>query len=96
MENMTTNKRLLEDATKWYLGDIDDDALKLSISMWLRKKGKLPRHIKFLKPTAYNDVGDIVPIVEETKDNIYYYDNFRRWCYIEKLTENIDFVYETE
>lgn len=52
------------------------------------------KRFKLLKDTAYNSEGDIINIVEESDNGIYYYDSFRRWCYLNKSEENDIFTYE--
>ncbi|CAB1251615.1 protein of unknown function [Ruminococcaceae bacterium BL-6] len=47
-----------------------------------------------LKNTAYNDEGDILDIIEETDNEIYYYDSFKRWCYLNKSEEHNTFEYK--
>ena len=49
--------------------------------------------IRLLKEMAYNYIGDILNIKATDKDgNLYYYDEFHRWCYQEGNKENIDWV----
>ena len=49
--------------------------------------------IKFLVSMFGNDRGDIVRVVEETADEIYYYDSFRRYCYVNKADMGKEFEY---
>lgn len=45
--------------------------------------------VELLESTFGNDVGDKLNIKEVDKDgNIYYYDSFRRWCYLTKFEQN--------
>lgn len=53
-------------------------------------KGKNKPKIQMLTSGFGNDAGDIVKIFMETDGELYYYDEFRRWCYIEKSLENIE------
>lgn len=39
--------------------------------------------VKLLEQTAYNDDGNILNIKSvDEEGNIYYYDCFKRWCYL--------------
>lgn len=87
-------KPLVEKVYELYLGEIHEDNLKEFFVEWAEKnKYKLPKKIRFLKNMAYNSAGEVVPIVHEDKDNIYYNDSCRRYCYLEKSAEGIDFEY---
>ena len=55
------------------------------------KKNK-PR-IRFLTDGFGNDKGETVGITLSTELELYYYDGFRRWCYLEKSLEGKDFEY---
>jgi uncharacterized protein YaaW (UPF0174 family) len=54
------------------------------------------KRIIFLKSMAYNAVGDIVRVIEETDNALYYYDDCHRWCYQDKNKEKIDWKYYDE
>ena len=45
--------------------------------------------IEFLENTFGNDIGDRLRVVLETNTEIYYYDGFGRYCYLEKSEEGI-------
>lgn len=47
--------------------------------------------IEFLKSGFGNDVGDTAKIVDETDGELYYYDGFRRYCYVNKSEEGISY-----
>lgn len=49
--------------------------------------------IRFLTDTFGNSKGDVVGITMSTETELYYYDSFRRWCYLEKSLEGKDFEY---
>lgn len=49
--------------------------------------------IEFLQSGFGNDVGDVVKVVLETDDEVYYYDGFRRYCYMNKSEEGISYRY---
>jgi len=42
--------------------------------------------VKFLKNTFGNDEGDTVKVYSHDENEINYYDNFNRWCYL-KMSE---------
>jgi len=52
--------------------------------------------IELLQPTLGHSPGELVTIVEETDDELYYYDSFGRWCYVDKSEENESFRYPRE
>jgi len=52
-----------------------------------------PKYIILLEDTFGNDQGDVIFIVEETETDIYYYDNFGRWVYLEKNELGIVFTW---
>lgn len=54
---------------------------------------KSPKRFRLLKDTAYNSEGDIISIVEETENEIYYYDSCKRYCYLNKSEEGKIFEY---
>jgi len=45
--------------------------------------------VRLLESTAYNDEGDILKVIFEDELDIYYYDSFKRYCYLEKFSEGI-------
>lgn len=49
--------------------------------------------IEFLVSTYGNDKGDVVKVQDETEGEIYYYDGFRRYCYLYKEADKEDFRY---
>ena len=49
--------------------------------------------MEFLVSSFGNDVGDVVKIVCETDGEVYYYDGFRRYCYLNKSEEGINYRY---
>lgn len=49
--------------------------------------------IEFLQSTYGNDKGDIVEVQQENDTEIYYYDSFRRWCYLLKSEEGTTYRY---
>jgi len=51
------------------------------------------KKIKFLTDSFGNSAGEVVSILEETKEELYYYDGFHRWCYVYKNEENVSFMY---
>jgi len=53
-------------------------------------KKKKPR-IRILADMFGNDAGDEVNILTETEGEVYYYDGFRRWCFLYKKDEGVDF-----
>jgi len=52
-------------------------------------KEKTLYKVRLLKSTAYNDEGDTLKVVFEDELDIYYYDSFERYCYLEKFNEGI-------
>ena len=52
------------------------------------KRKKYLYKIEFLSNTFGCGIGKTTRVVAEDKDNIYYYDGFGRWCYLEKSLEN--------
>lgn len=55
-------------------------------------KNKLTR-IEFLVDMYGNTAGERVWVEEMDDANIYYTDNFGRWCYLEKTLEGVEFKY---
>lgn len=51
----------------------------------------MKKYLKFLRTTYGNSVEDIVPVKEETETAYYYYDSFRRWCYLDKIEDKDTF-----
>jgi len=49
--------------------------------------------IEFLTPGFGNSAGDIVKVVYETEKEVYYYDGFRRYCYLNKSEEGTEYRY---
>lgn len=49
--------------------------------------------IKFLLSNFGNDSGDIVNVIQETDNEIDYYDSSHRWCYVLKSEEGITYHY---
>lgn len=51
--------------------------------------------IEFLKNTEgfTNYAGNIVKVVQETETEVYYYDSFRRYCYLPKSEEGVSYRY---
>ena len=37
--------------------------------------------------------GEIFRVVEETAGEVYFYDEFRRWCYFNKSEEGVNYRY---
>ena len=54
---------------------------------------KTPARIEFLTNGFGNSAGDIVKVVEETEGEVYYYDGFRRYCYLNKSEEGTEYRY---
>ena len=54
-------------------------------------KGRKKPRIRFLDYMFGNDVGDVVNVQMMTDGAIYYYDTFRRWCYLNKSEEGTAF-----
>lgn len=52
--------------------------------------------IRFLTSGFGNAAGDIVQVQTTDDENLYYDDDFGRWCYIEKATEGAEFEYVDE
>ena len=51
------------------------------------------KRIRFLVDTYGKSEGDTATIRLETEGEIYYYDCFRRWCYVYKTEEGTTFEY---
>jgi hypothetical protein len=49
--------------------------------------------IEFLETTHGNDMGDIVRVVGETEGEVYYWDGYRRYCYLFKSEEGTTYRY---
>jgi hypothetical protein len=49
--------------------------------------------IEFLQSGFGNDVGEIAKVVHETEGEVYYYDGFRRYCYMNKSEEGVNYRY---
>jgi len=49
--------------------------------------------IEFLTSSFGNSAGDIAKVVNETDGEVYYYDSFRRYCYMNKSEEGILYRY---
>lgn len=89
-----TNKELIEKVYEFYVGDISSDDLKCCYEKWNKKHNhKKLKQIRFLVDMAYNCSGDVVTVLEEDNNNLYYNDSVRRWCYIEKNLENKEWEY---
>ena len=56
-----------------------------------RRAVRAQGQIEFLKSTFGNDAGDSVRVVEETDEEVYYYDSFRRYCYLNKSEEGVTY-----
>jgi hypothetical protein len=85
---------LINKLKKFYVGEIYESEFKAYFKQWaITNNIELPKHIKLLKDTAYNSMEDVIPIVHETKDEIYYYDSCSRYCYFDKSDEGIWFEY---
>ena len=52
----------------------------------------MPR-IKFLESTLGNSIGETVRVVEETENEVYYFDGLRRYCYFLKSEEGTAYLY---
>lgn len=59
-----------------------------------RRKEPTIYEIRLLISTAYNDEGDILKVKAEDNENVYYYDTFHRWCYLEKFLEGKEWEYK--
>jgi hypothetical protein len=78
----------------FYLGEISDEQLREYFVKWAVKSDyKLPKMIRFLKSSAYNSEGDIVPLANETDGEVYYYDSCRRYCYLSKTDDKDSFEF---
>jgi hypothetical protein len=87
-------KPILKKLGEFYIGDIREDELKDYYKKWAEKNGiKLTKCFRLIRDTAYNSEGDVIPIVSETDAEIYYYDSFHRWCYLNKSDEGLYFEY---
>jgi hypothetical protein len=42
---------------------------------------------------AFNSVGEVVPLVSEDENSVYYNDSCHRYCYLNKCDEGLDFEY---
>lgn len=51
--------------------------------------------IRFLIDMFMGDAGDIVNVWAEDETALYYYDSERRWCYVNKSDEDVDWEYVT-
>lgn len=51
--------------------------------------------IEFLKNTTgfTNYAGNIVKVVQETDTEVYYFDSFKRYCYLPKSEEGVSYRY---
>lgn len=49
--------------------------------------------IRFLQDMFGNDTGDIVNVLSADNENLYYYDGFRRWCYMRLSDEGVEWEY---
>lgn len=87
---------LLKQLNELYLGEIRTDAFLDFYKEWAEKNNySLSKCFKLLTNTAYNSKGDIIPIVEETEEEIYYNDSCHRYCYLNKSEEGKTFEYCT-
>lgn len=87
-------KSLIKKVYEHYTGEINSDELNDYFVDWAEKnKYPMPKRIRLYKDTAWNCEGDIIPIVEECENNLYYNDSMHRWCYIEKKFEGDWFEY---
>jgi hypothetical protein len=92
---MDYKDKLIKKVHELYLGNTDIDEFLLYYRRWAKKYNQsMPKEFKVISDYfAYNDPGDIIPVVGEDKHNIYYYDSCNRWCYVEKSKEGKDFKY---
>jgi hypothetical protein len=87
-------KPLVDKLYEFYLGEIYGEELKEFFIEWANEnKYLLPKKIRFLRDMSYNSIGEVVPIVLEDEDNVYYYDSCHRYCYLRKSDEGLDFKY---
>lgn len=49
--------------------------------------------IVFLENTFGNTEGEVVKVLHETDEHVYYNDGFRRYCYMEKSEEGTAYRY---
>ena len=82
---------------EFYIGEIDEDDLKSYFKKWAKKNNyKLPKSIRLLKDIVTNDEGEIIHIVSETENEIYFHDGWDRWSYLNKNEEGLLFEYIEE
>jgi len=48
--------------------------------------------IVFIKSSFGNCSGDVVNVTEDDETSYYYYDGFKRWCYVDKSDKSILFI----
>lgn len=88
------NQTLANAVYNFYLGEIREDELFDIFLEWAKEnKYPLPKMIKLLKNMAFNSIGEVVPLVSEDENSIYYNDSCHRYCYLNKSDEGIDFEY---
>lgn len=51
------------------------------------------KHFRLLKDMAYNSAFDVIRVVYDDEDDLYYYDGADRYCYIEKSAEGKEWEY---
>ncbi len=56
----------------------------------------MTKRIKFISVSFGNSEGDVTKVELETEKEVYYYDGFDRYCYLEKSLEGIEFEYTQE
>jgi hypothetical protein len=94
MNKKINYKPLINKIYEHYLGEIYPDELNEFFIDWAKQNNyPLPKMIKLLTNMAYNSEGDIIPIVQECEENIYYNDGCHRYCYLSKKDEGIHFEY---
>jgi hypothetical protein len=76
---------LVKKAYDFFVGDAGEDEFKLYFEQWAKKNEyTLPKRVRLLKDTAWNVEGDVLHILNEDEENIYYNDSMNRWCYLPK------------
>lgn len=54
---------------------------------------KKPRYFRSLVEDYGLTEGSVYKVIEEDGSGLYYYDDWHRWCVLEKSTEGVDFQY---
>lgn len=87
-------RKIVNKLYKWVQGEIYNEELIDYFYKWAEENNfKLKKRIRFLENMAYNSEGDIVTVVLEDEDNIYYNDSCHRYCYQKKKDEGKLFEY---